>query len=585
MTYIDKILKKIGHFVITDTGGFDVVDFRVGTIIGTTVLFLVPVINFLFHNILPDYPSARNILIVIQLFAILASYRIVFIQRWANEIGNLFSLCYAFLVNAVAYYHNFDVKESAFALITSFALMGMFKDKKMMLYYTFLTCTFLFVLIQISGIEEANKYFLIITSLPLYGIGIYIFTLKLDTVQNLKKRESELAQREAWFRNIFDNAPVGIVLYDENHIPFKYNKFIVELLGYSEAEMLEIGIHNLVNPEDMLSVEEFFNSNKDNNPHYVEQRMHTKKGKQLWVRIKIASMALEGKLYTITMFNDITIEKNVDIQLRESAKLLQSQNEALEEFSYVISHDLQEPLRMITSFSQIIKNRYIAKLNNDEANNDFAFVIDGAKRMSFLIRDMLEYSRWTSKLLPVEKVDTRTVLSETLQNLTVGLTQSQAQVLTGDLPVIYTNRLMLGQVFQNLIGNAVRYRHPDRLPIIEINLEKRTFDILISVKDNGLGFEDKYKERIFGIFQRLDPDKSGGTGMGLAICKRIIEKQGGVVWAESVPDEGSTFFFTLPYHDFESMSLDANDINNPHQLVLKSQLAKFENQKTLLFVN
>ena len=584
MNFIDKILRHIVHLITKDTGGFDVIDFRVGTIIGTSVLFTVPVVNYLFDNILPDYPLLRNILIVIQLLAILASYRITFIQRWANEVGNLFSLLYAFLVNTVAYNHNFNVKESAFALIASFALMGMFKVKKMMLYYTFLICTFFFVLVQISSIDDANKYFLIITSLPLYAIGIYIFTLKLDTVESLKKREAELAQREAWFRNIFDNAPVGIVLYDENHIPFKYNKFIIDLLGYSEAELLETGIHNLVNPEEILSMKEFFNSYKDGNPHYIEQRMRTKAGKQLWVRVKIASMALEGKLYTITMFNDITVEKNVDIQLRESAKLLQSQNEALEEFSYVISHDLQEPLRMITSFSQIIKNRYISKLNNDEANNDFAFVIDGAKRMSYLIRDMLEYSRWTSKLLPVEKVDTRAVLSETLQNLTVGLTQSQAKVLTGNLPVIYTNRLMLGQVFQNLIGNAVRYRHPDKIPIIEINLEKRPFDILISVKDNGLGFEDKYKERIFGIFQRLDPDKSGGTGMGLAICKRIIEKQGGVIWADSIPNEGSIFYFTLPYHDFEEGSFGENE-PEAHHFGSNQGIGKGENLKKMHFSN
>ena len=113
----------------------------------------------------------------------------------------------------------------------------------------------------------------------------------------------------------------------------------------------------------------------------------------------------------------------------------------------------------------------------------------------------------------------------------------------------------VGQVFQNLIGNAVRYRHPDRLPLISIKVEKRLFDIQFAIKDNGLGFEEKYKDRIFGIFQRLYPDKGSGTGMGLAICKRIIEKQGGTIWAESILGEGSTFFFTLPHREMDNLDI------------------------------
>ena len=484
------------------------------------------------------------------------------------------------MINTIVFVNGFQVRDSAFALIATFAMMGMFKVKKLMLYYTFIVSSYLILLILMSDMEASHKYFLIVTLVPLFSMGIYMFSLKLDAVEDLKKNEGELKQREAWFRNIFDNAPVGIVLYDEHHHPFKYNKFILELLGYNEDELSQIGIQNLVNPDDVITKDEFFNLKNDDKPHFFEQRLHTKGGKQLWVRIKIAKMVIDEKNFTITMFNDITVEKNIDIQLRESSQLLKSQNEALEEFSYVISHDLQEPLRMITSFSQIIQNRYILKLNNEQANTDFAFVIDGAKRMSNLIKDMLEYSRWTSKSLPVERVDTREVLAETLQNLTYRLSSSQAEILTDDLPIIFTNKLMLGQVFQNLIGNAVRYRHPDRLPLISIKVEKRLFDIQFAIKDNGLGFEEKYKDRIFGIFQRLYPDKGSGTGMGLAICKRIIEKQGGTIWAESTLGEGSTFFFTLPFREIDSLD---NDFKPTHStsINLKTDISN----RHLLFIN
>jgi light-regulated signal transduction histidine kinase (bacteriophytochrome) len=207
---------------------------------------------------------------------------------------------------------------------------------------------------------------------------------------------------------------------------------------------------------------------------------------------------------------------------------------------------LQEPLRMITSFSQIIQRRYLVKFEDESASKDFAFVIDGAKRMSTLIKDMLEYSRWSAKTLPVESVDMSIVLVEVLHNLTIAMTHSKAEILTTDLPTINVNRLMLAQVFQNIISNAMKYRHPDRIPKIEIKVEDRADDTLISIKDNGIGFEEKESERIFGIFQRLHTERTGGNGIGLAICKRIVEKQGGTIWSISTPDVGSTFYFTIP---------------------------------------
>jgi PAS domain S-box-containing protein len=562
--YIKLLQDKFSYLLNKDTEGLDVYDFRVGTLIGTIILLFVPIVNILFMQVIPDHVQARTVLMFVQIASLIASYKYKWVKKWANEIGNGFSLAYAFLTTTVAYLHNFEIRETAFAMIIIFALFGMFKDKKMLLYFMLLTCSYMLALIFASDITLENKQFLIFISLPFFGIGYYVFFIKLDALQKIIKRENELRQSEVWFRSIFDNAAVGIVLLDKSFQAFKFNKYFQEITGYSEESLVDIGIKNIIHDEDVFEDVEFQNMVSLENPPNAEQRIKSKSGEFIWMRCSFSQMKMGEKNYTICMFIDITSQKLVDQKLRENSKELIAHNEALEEFSYVISHDLQEPLRMITSFSQIIQKRYLSRFEDPQAGSDFAYVIDGAKRMSTLIRDMLEYSRWSAKALPVEKVDTRAVLAETLQNLAVTLSNGHAEVISDDMPIINANRLMITQVFQNLIGNAVRYAHPDRNPVVEIKVEKRQFDVLFTVKDNGVGFEEQYAERIFGIFQRLHPEKSSGTGMGLAICKRIIEKQGGRIWADSVLNEGTIFFFSLP--NFESVAV------NPLPVIKKSDL-------------
>jgi PAS domain S-box-containing protein len=545
--YIKKIKDKFSFLLHKDTEGFDIYDFRVGTLLGTLILIFVPIVNILFMKVIPDHSPARTVLIFIQIAALIASYKYRWVKKWANEIGNGFSLAYASLTSTVAYLHNFEIKETAFAMIIIFALFGMFKDKKMLLYFMLLTCSYMLALIFASDISLQSKQFLIFISLPFFGIGYYVFFIKLDALQKIINRENELRQSEMWFRSIFDNAAIGIVLLNRTYQAFKFNKYFQDTMGYTEGDLLEIGLNNIIHPEDVFDYIDFQKMVSSENAPDVEQRIRCKSGAYIWMRCSFSQMKMGNQNYTICMFIDISTQKIADQKLIENSKQLIAHNEALEEFSYVISHDLQEPLRMITSFSQIIQKRYLSRFEDPQASSDFAYVIDGAKRMSSLIRDMLEYSRWSAKALPVEKVDTRAILAETLQNLAVTLSNGHAEVISDDMPTIYANRVMITQVFQNLIGNAVRYAHPDRNPVVEIKVVKQEFDVLFTIKDNGIGFEKQYAERIFGIFQRLHPEKSSGTGMGLAICKRIIEKQGGRIWAESVLNEGTTFFFSLPH--------------------------------------
>jgi PAS domain S-box-containing protein len=543
---IQRGQKEISALLHKDTGGFDVYDFRVGTLIGTLILLFVPIINALFMQVIPDHVAARTVLMLVQIGTILASYKYDFVKKWGNKIGNGFSLAYATLTTTVAYLHNFQIRETAFAMMIIFALFGMFKDKKMLLYFMLLTCSYMLSLIFASDIALESKQFLIFLSLPFFGIGYYVFFIKLDALEKIINRETALKKSEAWFRGIFDNAAVGIVLLDKSYNAYNFNHYFQDLTGYSEAYLIKNGIRNIIHPDDVVDPKDFLNLVSETHSPNVEQRIKQKSGTYIWMRCSFSLMKIESEFHTICMFIDITTQKLADEKLKENSKQLVAHNEALEEFSYVISHDLQEPLRMITSFSQIIQKRYLSKFEDEQAGSDFAYVIDGAKRMSNLIKDMLEYSRWSAKALPVELVDTRAILAETLQNLTITLSNGHAEVISDDMPTIHANRLMVTQVFQNLISNAVRYAHPDRNPIVEIVVKTQKYDVLFSVKDNGLGFEEQYADRIFGIFQRLHPDKSIGTGMGLAICKRIIEKQGGRIWAESVLHVGTTFYFSLP---------------------------------------
>ncbi len=538
--------KQILKLLSRNSDGYDVFDFRVGTLIGTSVLFLIPIINNTFESPIPDLPLARNILIVIQLSLILASYHVGFIKKWANETGNLFSISYAFIISTAAYLNQFQTIQTVFTLIFLVGMIGMFKFKKTMTLYIFLASTCFIGLVWLSPIDIHTQKFITTIALLLFTVGYYVFFIKLDYVHRLRQRENKLSESELWFRNIFDNAPIGIVMLDNTYKAFKFNQYFQKMTGYTEGELLNLGLQKLMFHEDIMNPEQFEIFLEKENAN-IEQRLIQKSGATLWIRQTLSQMTVNNKLYTISMFTDISVERLADLQLQESTRQLLAQNASLEEFSYVISHDLQEPLRMITSFSQFILRRYIDPIGNEEAHKDFQFVIDGAKRMSTLIKDMREYTRWSAQSLPIEIVNVKEVLAEAKKNLTVAINLSNVTIKTSKLPIIQVNRLMLLQVFQNLIGNAIKYRHPLRQAEIEISVIQLKNQWLFQFHDNGIGFDEKYKERIFGIFQRLNNDRVKGNGIGLAICKRIIEKQGGRIWAESVKNEGSIFSFLIPF--------------------------------------
>ncbi|HUT32972.1 MAG TPA: ATP-binding protein [Planctomycetota bacterium] len=237
--------------------------------------------------------------------------------------------------------------------------------------------------------------------------------------------------------------------------------------------------------------------------------------------------------------------EELEARVQERTAELARSNEELEQFAYVASHDLQEPLRMVSSFVQLLADRY-GKVLDQDAREFIGYAADGATRMQALIRGLLAYSRVGRRGTPLSPVPAETCLRNALQQLQAAVAEGNAQVTHDPLPTVLADETQLTQLLQHLIGNAVKFRS-QAPPRVHVKAERKGEEWTFSVSDNGIGIGPAHTERIFRIFQRLHTrEEYPGTGIGLAICKRIVERHGGRMWVESQPGTGSTFFFTLP---------------------------------------
>ncbi|MFY9307929.1 MAG: ATP-binding protein [Bacteroidia bacterium] len=235
---------------------------------------------------------------------------------------------------------------------------------------------------------------------------------------------------------------------------------------------------------------------------------------------------------------------NSKLELQKKSDELVRSNNDLQQFAYVASHDLQEPLRMVTSYVQLLEDRYKNKLDQD-ASEFIGYAVDGTKRMRALIQSLLEYSR-VGKIRPFEKIDMNTLVEEVLLEMDQQVKEAQANVKVNVLPLVKGDRILIAQLMKNLISNALKFKEGNKRPEIVISGERSSDGFLFSVRDNGIGISKEYFEKIFVIFQRLhSKDKYPGTGMGLAICKKIVEQHGGKIWVESELDKGAVFYFTI----------------------------------------
>ncbi|WP_245986792.1 sensor histidine kinase [Azospirillum thermophilum] len=273
-------------------------------------------------------------------------------------------------------------------------------------------------------------------------------------------------------------------------------------------------------------------------------------GERREVEIYSSPVQVNGRTLLLSLVHDITERRRAEEALRRKTAELERSNEELEAFAYVASHDLRQPLRVINSYLTLLERSLAGKL--DEETGEFiGFARDGAQRMDRLIVDLLEYSRVGRRTRAFRPVPLGQVVETALLNLQVAVEECGARVqVQDDLPTVSGDEVELVRLLQNLIGNAVKYRLPDRAPVVEVTCAADGGGWRLGVRDNGIGIAPEHRDRVFGIFQRLHRrDEYEGTGVGLAICKKIVEHHGGRIWLESVPGEGSAFFFSLPAGD------------------------------------
>jgi PAS domain S-box-containing protein len=327
-----------------------------------------------------------------------------------------------------------------------------------------------------------------------------------------------------------------------------------KMFGLEPGEFGETykSFEDFVNEEDITRIRKSLKDTIENNlPFETIYRINLKTGSTRYISSKGHLIKdTEGKPLKVSgVCSDITdlIENNEKLISKINEELLRS-NKELENFAYVASHDLQEPLRMVTSFTQLLAKQYKENLDG-RAMEYIDFAVEGSKRMYELLNGLLTYSRISTRGNELKKIELTGVFNCAIKNLALLIKEKQVVISADELPVIMGDANQMIQLFQNLIANSIKFT-PES-PIINISSMENRDHYIISVKDNGIGIESQYYDRIFQIFQRLNPrDKYEGTGIGLSICKRIVERHGGKIWLESIPGKGSTFHFTIPKNSF-----------------------------------
>ena len=370
--------------------------------------------------------------------------------------------------------------------------------------------------------------------------------------QEREKVELKLKTTRNLLQTVLDNLPLAVFVRDLQQTDAKQ----IQLWNKTTEEMFHVSgdrfgddllVMQWLDSLD-LPADDYYNSTSEGQIIELPIPRQNKAKTINLVRIPIEDTA--GRAHKLLyVAQDITHRQQAEQQLTASNSELLKSNQELEQFAYVASHDLREPLRMVTSFTQLLAQRYRDRLD-DEADTIIGFAVDGAKRMEVLIEDLLLYSRVGKNGKPPKVIDCNLILQKALSNLQLLIQENNATVIVRSLPCIVGDESQLIQLFQNLIDNAITYRSKSD-PLIEIDAGPRGQEWLFTVKDNGIGIDPKHSHRIFEVFQRLHPkEKYSGTGVGLAICKKIVERHGGNIWVESEVGVGSIFRLTLKNHDF-----------------------------------
>jgi PAS domain S-box-containing protein len=381
-----------------------------------------------------------------------------------------------------------------------------------------------------------------------------------ESLGELADSQGRLAERSrleaARFRTLLETSPEAMIVSNQRGEIAIVNSRAEQLFGYTRAELLGQKIETLL-PERLRGIhlghrEAYYAKPVNRSMGAGRDLVGLRKdGTEFPIEVSLGPIETDQGPVVSTVIVDITARKAAERELSERREALARSNEELEQFAYVASHDLQEPLRMVASYVQLLAQRYQGRLDSD-ADDFIRFAADGATRMKTLINDLLAYARVGSRGKPLQRVELVQVLEQALSNLAMAVNESRAEVTCDRLPAVIGDAHQLAELLQNLIGNAIKFQSSGS-PRIHIGAEHRDGEWIVSVRDNGIGIDPQFRERIFVIFQRLHGrEEYAGTGIGLAICKKIVTRHGGRIWADSEPGQGATFSFTVPAAEKEA---------------------------------
>jgi PAS domain S-box-containing protein len=375
-------------------------------------------------------------------------------------------------------------------------------------------------------------------------------TAAIRNISVRKDADEHLAQMEGRYRGLLEAAPDAMVVVDQGGKIVLLNVQAEKQFGYRRDELVGHRVADII-PEGFAErlVADGTRSAADALAQQIgtgiELNGRRKDGSDFPIEIMLSPLESKEGILITAAIRDISVRKSAEARLIRAVDELKRSNDELEHFAYVASHDLQEPLRMVASYTQLLAKRYKGRLDSD-ADEFIAYAVNGSNRMQQLIRDLLAYSRAGTNAKAPRRVSSEVALDEALTNLQSTIADSGAVVTHDSLPAVTMDNMQLSQVFQNLVGNAVKYRSGE-VPRVHVSATGGDHEWIFSVRDNGLGIDPKYFERIFVLFQRLHGrDEFEGTGIGLAICKKILERIGGRIWVESQFKVGSIFHFAVP---------------------------------------
>ncbi|MCC6720880.1 MAG: PAS domain S-box protein [Bacteroidia bacterium] len=410
----------------------------------------------------------------------------------------------------------------------------------------------------LNGYDEIDSYFYTKDkiNIPYYCNGYkYIYDGKpcligmgLDISEH-KNTEAKLKVKEEYYRTLVEQAPDAILITDPQLNIIDINTYGCTLLGYTKQELLKMKVSDLITSKNLIEKPINLGIIKKDKVTIAERVLKTKDDieKNIEVRVKLMSDGNYQSFLTDITERYKTIDEinKLNSELTRKSQILEKSNAELEQFAYVASHDMQEPLRMVSGFMKLLDEKYNDTFD-DTAKEYIKHAIDGATRMKQLIYDLLEYSKAGKNRNDLSVVNLNQILDEIIFLNKNAITERNAKINYGKLPEIFAIKTSISQVFQNLISNALKYTPDEKEPIINITCEETDIQWKFCISDNGTGIDPKFHEKIFVIFQRAVPgsDKRG-TGIGLAICKKIVELHNGKIWVESEPGTGTSFFFTI----------------------------------------